>query len=80
MGKLCPRGGERPGPARFLAEIRTTANLQHPDILPLFNSGEADGLLYYVMRYVEGESLRDGLEREGRLPVGGAVEIGAAWS
>jgi len=46
------------GGERFLAEIKTTANLQHPHILSLFDSGEADGLVYYVMPYVEGESLR----------------------
>ena len=63
------------GGERFLAEIRTTANLQHPHILPLFDSGEADGLLYYVMPYVEGESLHERLEREGTLPVEQALEI-----
>src|SRR5947209_6469037 len=46
------------GPERFLAEIRTTANLQHPHILPLHDSGEAEGFLYYVMPFVAGESLR----------------------
>ena len=46
------------GAERFLAEIKTTANLQHPHILPLFDSGQADSFLYYVMPYVEGESLR----------------------
>ncbi|HSG49726.1 MAG TPA: protein kinase, partial [Longimicrobiales bacterium] len=46
------------GADRFLAEIRTTANLQHPNIRPLFDSGEADSVLFYVMPYVEGESLR----------------------
>ena len=46
------------GAERFLTEIRTTANLQHPHILALFDSGEADGFVYYVMPYVEGESLR----------------------
>src|SRR6478672_12368216 len=46
------------GAARFLAEIKTTANLQHPHILSLFDSGEADGLVFYVMPFVEGESLR----------------------
>ena len=46
------------GAGRFLAEINTTANLQHPHILPLFDSGQADSFLYYVMPYVEGESLR----------------------
>src|SRR5215208_6990786 len=54
------------GAERFLAEIRTTANLQHPHILPLFDSGTADGQLYYVMPFVEGETLRARLERERR--------------
>ncbi len=66
------------GAERFLAEIRTTANLQHPHLLPLFDSGEADGLLYYVMPYVEGESLRARLEREKQLPVTEAVRIARA--
>jgi serine/threonine-protein kinase len=61
------------GPERFLREIETTANLRHPHILPLYDSGEADGFLYYVMPYVEGESLRDRLRREGRLPLADAV-------
>src|SRR5881397_3080772 len=52
---------------RFLAEIRTTANLQHPHILPLHDSGDAGGLLYYVMPFVEGETLRARREREGPL-------------
>ena len=51
------------GAERFLAEIQTTANLQHPHILPLFDSGEADSFLFYVMPYVEGETLRDRLDR-----------------
>ncbi len=63
------------GAERFLAEIKTTANLQHPHILPLFDSGEADGLLFYVMPFVEGESLRDRLDRERQLPVEEAVQI-----
>jgi Tol biopolymer transport system component len=63
------------GAERFLAEIRTTANLQHPHILPLFDSGAADGFLYYVMPYVEGESLRNRLVREKQLPVGEAVRV-----
>jgi serine/threonine-protein kinase len=63
------------GGERFLAEIRTTANLQHPHILPLFDSGEADSFLYYVMPYVEGESLRDRLTREKQLPIPEAVRI-----
>src|SRR5262245_45540853 len=63
------------GGERFLAEIKTTANLQHPHILGLFDSGEADGLVYYVMPYVEGESLRDRLSREKQLPVEDAVRV-----
>ena len=59
----------------FLAEIQVTANLQHPHILPLHDSGEADGFLFYVMPYVEGESLRDRLDREHQLPVDEAVKI-----
>src|SRR5438093_5490117 len=63
------------GAERFLAEIKLTANLQHPHILPLFDSGEADSFLFYVMPYVEGESLRDRLNREKQLPVDGAIRI-----
>jgi TolB-like protein/tetratricopeptide (TPR) repeat protein len=63
------------GPDRFLQEVRVTANLQHPHILPLFDSGEADGFLYYVMPYLEGESLRERVAREGELPVTQAVRI-----
>jgi serine/threonine-protein kinase len=66
------------GADRFLTEIRTTANLQHPHILALFDSGEADGFLYYVMPYVEGETLRDLLDRERQLPVDDAVRIARA--
>src|SRR5207302_357109 len=66
------------GADRFLSEIRVTANLQHPNLLPLFDSGEANGLLYYVMPYVEGESLRARLAREKQLPVGEAVRIAIA--
>ncbi|HUF76413.1 MAG TPA: protein kinase, partial [Longimicrobiales bacterium] len=68
------------GADRFLAEIKTTANLQHPHILPLHDSGEADSFLYYVMPYVEGESLREKLERENQLPVGEAVQMAVAVS
>src|SRR5512143_3212449 len=57
------------GAERFLAEIKTTANLQHPHILALHDSGTAGGFLYYVMPYVEGESLRDRLGRERQLPI-----------
>ncbi|MDX1396785.1 MAG: protein kinase [Gemmatimonadota bacterium] len=63
------------GNERFLAEIKTTAKLQHPHILPLFDSGAADTFLYYVMPYVAGESLRQRLEREPQLPVEEAVGI-----
>ncbi len=63
------------GPERFLREIQTVAKLTHPHILPLYDSGEADGFLYYVMPYIEGESLRAKLEHEGELPVGTAVRI-----
>jgi Tol biopolymer transport system component len=65
------------GADRFLQEIATTAALQHPNILPLFDSGTADGFLYYVMPYVEGESLRDRLNREKQLPVQEAVDLTA---
>jgi tRNA A-37 threonylcarbamoyl transferase component Bud32 len=63
------------GAERFLNEIRVTANLQHPHILPLYDSGSADGLLFYVMPYVQGESLRDRLNREKQLPIDEAVRI-----
>ena len=63
------------GAERFLAEIRVTANLQHPYILPLHDSGEAGGFVFYVMPYVEGESLRDRLTREKQLPVEDAMRI-----
>jgi serine/threonine protein kinase/Tfp pilus assembly protein PilF len=61
------------GPDRFLREIKTAARLNHPHILPLHDSGEADGFLYYVMPYVEGESLRERLDREHQLPIEEAV-------
>lgn len=63
------------GAERFLNEIRVTANLQHPHILPLYDSGSADGLLFYVMPYVQGESLRDRLNREKQLPIDEAVRL-----
>ena len=66
------------GAERFLHEIRVTANLQHPHILPLHDSGEAGGLVYYVMPFVEGESLRDKLAREKELSVEDAIEISRA--
>jgi serine/threonine-protein kinase len=63
------------GAERFLSEIKTTANLQHPHILPLFDSGAADSFLFYVMPFIEGESLRDRLTREKQLPIADAVRI-----
>jgi tetratricopeptide (TPR) repeat protein/TolB-like protein len=63
------------GPERFLREIRIAARLRHPHIVPLYDSGEADGLLYYVMPYIDGESLRDRLRREPQLPVDDALGI-----
>jgi len=63
------------GADRFLAEIKLTANLQHPHILPLFDSGAADSFLFYVMPFIQGESLRDRLSREKQLPVEEAVRI-----
>ena len=66
------------GAERFLKEIEVTANLQHPNILPLYDSGEADTFLYYVMPYIEGDTLRDKLDREKQLGVDEAVKIGEA--
>src|SRR6266508_3634728 len=63
------------GAERFLSEIRTTANLQHPHILPLFDSGQADSFLFYVMPFIEGESLRDRLNREKQLPMADAIRL-----
>ena len=63
------------GAERFLAEIKTTAKLQHPHILPLLDSGEADGLLYYVMPFVAGESLRARLDRETQLSIDDSIRI-----
>ena len=63
------------GADRFLHEIEIAAQLQHPHILPLLDSGDADGFLYYVMPYVEGESLRERLARTGELPVSEAVRL-----
>ncbi|NIM47645.1 MAG: protein kinase [Gemmatimonadales bacterium] len=63
------------GPERFLQEIEIAAQLQHPHILPLYDSGEADGFLFFVMPYVEGLSLRDKLAKEGELPIADAVRI-----
>src|SRR5437667_785509 len=63
------------GAERFLGEIETVAGLAHPHILPLYDSGEAAGFLYYVMPYVEGESLRERLTREKPLPLEDALWI-----
>src|SRR5258706_6927463 len=63
------------GAERFLREIEIAARLQHPHILPLYDSGAAAGFLYYVMPYVEGESLRDRLTREKQLPPADALRI-----
>ena len=72
---LHPDVAESVGAERFLAEIHTTAKLTHPNILPLFDSGSEDGILYYVMPLVVGESLRARLDRERRLDVAGALRI-----
>jgi len=63
------------GVDRFLREIEIAAQLSHPHILPVYDSGEAAGVLYYVMPYVQGESLRERLQREGRLPVDEALQL-----
>ncbi|MDA1081806.1 MAG: serine/threonine-protein kinase [Gemmatimonadetes bacterium] len=75
---LKPELGAVLGVERFLAEIKVTANLQHPNLLPLFDSGEAGGLLFYVMPFVEGESLRAKLDREKQLPIDEAVRLALA--
>ncbi len=72
---LHPELGAVLGADRFLSEIRTTARLQHPHILPLLDSGDAGGLLYYVMPLVTGETLRARLDRERQLPVADAISI-----
>src|SRR5688500_20385526 len=66
------------GPERFLGEIRVTANLQHPNLLPLFVSGEADGRLFYVMPFVECESLRHRLVHAKQLPIDQHLRITCA--
>jgi len=72
---MLPTVAQAIGPARFLREIATAARLQHPHIVPVFDSGDADGQLFFVMPLIEGESLRDRLAREGPLPVDAAVRI-----
>src|SRR5215210_4248812 len=66
------------GSDRFLREIKLAARLNHPHILPLFDSGEAEGFLFYVMPYIDGESLRDKLNREGQLTLEDSLTIGRA--
>ena len=75
---LDPELGAVLGAARFLSEIQVTANLHHPNLLPLFDSGDAGGLLFYVMPYVEGETLRHRINREKQLPVDEAIRIATA--
>ncbi len=72
---LLPELVEALGADRFLREVRITAKLSHPHILPLLDSGEADGMLFYVMPFVEGESLRERMVREGQLPVDEALRL-----
>ncbi|MBA3341987.1 MAG: protein kinase [Gemmatimonadaceae bacterium] len=67
------------GHDRFLREITTTANLRHPNILPLFDSGKVDGHVFYFMPFIEGESLRDRLTREGALPIPDVLIIATKW-
>jgi serine/threonine-protein kinase len=74
---LRPELGATLGPERFAQEIRIAARLRHPHILPVHDSGEAGGRLWYTMPFVEGESLRQRLAREGQLPVDQAVRIAA---
>jgi serine/threonine-protein kinase len=75
MKVLRPELAAALGPERFLQEIKIAANLHHPHVLPLYDSGEAEGFLYYVMPYVEGESLRDRLEREKQFAIDDALQI-----
>ena len=72
---LRPELSAATGPERFLREIEIAAQLNHPNILGLHDSGEADGVLYFVMPFVEGESLRDRRDREGQLSLEDAVQI-----
>ena len=74
---LHPSLAQTVGADRFLAEIETVAALNHPHVLPLYDSGEANGLLFYVMPYVKGESLRQRLDRERQLPVNEAIRLAA---
>jgi eukaryotic-like serine/threonine-protein kinase len=75
---LDPLLGAVLGAERFLSEIKVTANLQHPNLLPLFDSGDANGLLYYVMPFVDGETLRHRIDREKQMSIESAVGIAVA--
>src|SRR5262245_29587963 len=72
---LAPDIARSVGPQRFLREIEIAAGLTHPHILPVFDSGDAGGVLYYTMPFIEGESLRDRLRRQQPLPLEEAVRI-----
>src|SRR5689334_17263046 len=72
---LHPDLGAALGAERFLAEIKVTANLRHPNVLPLFDSGSADGQLFYVMPYIDGETLRARMNRERQMPVDEVLRI-----
>ncbi len=72
---LRPDLAEEVGAARFLHEIQIAARLHHPHILPLYDSDQVDGLVYYVMPYIQGESLRQRLDRERQLPIADALQI-----
>jgi serine/threonine-protein kinase len=72
---LRPDLAEEVGATRFLTEIQIAARLHHPHILPLYDSDQADGLVYYVMPYIQGESLRQRLDRERQLPIADALQI-----
>ncbi len=67
------------GTERFLREIKIAANLTHPHLVPLHDSGEAEGFLYYVMPYIEGETLRQRIEKEGELPYRPLASTGPGW-
>ncbi|MFV1988488.1 MAG: serine/threonine-protein kinase, partial [Gemmatimonadota bacterium] len=72
---LLPELASSVGAERFLREIQIGAKLSHPHVLPLYGSGQAEGFLYYTMPYVEGETLRERLDREGQLPIEESLEI-----
>ena len=78
--KVLERGRRRRGRGRTVPrEIKTTGHLKHPHILPLFDSGSADGMPFYVMPFIDGESLRAGSDTTGRLPIGEIVRILHQW-